>query len=201
MKACWSAVLGSASPEVQVFEHSMHVLNATMSAKMGCCLVFRKAVHAHSLLSYAVQTASILRLSNDSLEHLLAWQKIRIAKSSTKATRIKKLLESEEVKNKCTSEAVQRILAALAEQEEKRKKKENHEEDQNLEARIPPKSWKPKHYNATKQYLTSPVATGGHPLGRAERGSCYSSMQGIVGATGQCRGHINRIIRLKLCRS
>ena len=123
------------APQVKVFEHSLHVLNATMSAKMGCCLVFRKALHAHSLLSYAVQTASILRLSNDSLEHLLAWQSIRIAKSSTKATRMKKLLETDEVKKKCTSQAIQRILDALAEQEEKRKKKDHHEEDQNLEAR------------------------------------------------------------------
>ena len=109
--------------KVKVFEHSLHVLNATLSSKLGCCLVFRKSLHAHSLLSYAVHTASILRLSNESLEHLLLWQNLRIAKSSTKAVRIRKLLETDEVKKKCSSASIESILKSLAEQEEKRKKK------------------------------------------------------------------------------
>ena len=120
--------------QVKVFEHSLHILSASMSSKLGCCLVFRKSVHAHSLLSYAVQTASILRLSNESLEQLLLWQKIRIAKSSTKAVRIRKPLETNEVKQKCTSAKIDSILAALAEQEEKRKKKDIAEEEPNMEA-------------------------------------------------------------------
>ena len=119
-----------------MFQHSLHVLNASLATKVGCCLVFRKSLKGHSLLSYCVETCSLTSLTNESLEQLLLWQQIRLPKTSTKATRIRKLLETPHVTENCTEASIQKLLAALAEQEEKRKKKSSNGEEKTNEARL-----------------------------------------------------------------
>ena len=115
--------------QVEVFEHSLHILNATLSSKIGCSLVFRKAKRGHSLLSYSVQTCTLTSLTNETLEQLLLWQQIRLPKNTTKATRIRKLLETPHVVQRCTEASIQKLHAKLAEQEEKRQKKNNTGEE------------------------------------------------------------------------
>ena len=119
--------------QVTVFEYSLHMLNATLTSKSGCCLVYRKSSKGHSLLSYAVETCSLLLMTNETLDHLLSWCEIRIAKTSTKAMKARKLMETQHVQSRCSSTSIEKILAILKDQEEKRKNKRKNEEDKNNE--------------------------------------------------------------------
>ena len=111
--------------QVSVFEYSLHLLNAELAAKTGCCLVFRKGKRGHSLLSYAVECGSLLQFTNETLDHLLAWCEIRISKTTTKATKARRLLDSQHVQSRCSKSSIEKILNILKDQEEKRNNKKN----------------------------------------------------------------------------
>ena len=111
--------------QVSVYEYSLHLLNGQLAAKTGCSLVFRQSKTAHTLLSHAVETATLLQFTNETLDHLLVWCEIRTAKTTTKAAKARKLLESQHVQTRCSKESIETILNILKDQEEKRNNKKN----------------------------------------------------------------------------
>ena len=120
--------------QVEIFEHSVHLLNSQLSTKIGCAIVFRRAARSHNLLTYLVETCSITELTNESLEKMGQWQNARMCRTSTKATRIKKLLETTTVQERCSQNSISLVLKVLIEQEERKKKKKEAEEEKTEQA-------------------------------------------------------------------
>ena len=120
--------------QVEIFEHSLHLLSNQLSDKLGTCLVLRRAAVGRSLLAHLVETCEITQLTNDCLDALLSWQNSRVSKTSTKACRIRKLLETTHVKTNCSPKSIEKVLQALAEQEEKRRKRKLQEAETKDEA-------------------------------------------------------------------
>ena len=120
--------------QVEIYQHALHLLSNKLSEKLGSALVVRRAEKGNSLLSYLVETGEIVKITNECLDALLNWQNMKVCKTTTKANRIRKLLESEHTKKNCSSASIQRVLQALAEQDEKRKKKKEAEAEQKEEA-------------------------------------------------------------------
>ena len=115
--------------QVEIYEHTLHIASSAMAEKNGCNVFFRRALRGHSLLTYLVQMREILTITSECLERLTEWKAIRLPKTATKATRIRKILELEEVKERCCQSSIDGILATLQQQEENRKKKKAQEEE------------------------------------------------------------------------
>ena len=109
--------------QVLFFEKTLHLVNFELAKTLGCNIIIRKQKTGQNLLSYLVSTLEILDVSNDALDSILAWQSTRVSKNTTKAMKVRRLLDLPLVSRTCSREAIDAILRKLAEQDERKKKK------------------------------------------------------------------------------
>lgn len=105
--------------------YSLHIAPDSLASKIGCGLLLRRGVTEYTLLPYLVETKKILRLPSASLSDLLLSQNVRMAKNTTVACKLRRLLCEDSVKQSCSETVIQEIMEILAAREEKRK---NHKE-------------------------------------------------------------------------
>ena len=74
-------------------------------------------------MCHLVKSEQILQVTSTALDELLLTQKLRMPKNSSKASKIRKLLQSETVQNNLNKEELDAVEKRLQEIDEKRKKK------------------------------------------------------------------------------
>ena len=118
--------------QVRVVEYSLHLTDGSIRTKFGSPLLIRPSQKRWSLLAWLVHEASLHLCSADVLSEFLKHFNIRLPKSSTKNTKVRRLLTLEEVTSQCPPEEITRVEEVLQELEEKRKKNRK-EGDQNAQ--------------------------------------------------------------------
>ena len=101
--------------------YTLHIAPDSLTNKLGCGLLLRRGSQEYSLLPYLVETKKILALPSASLTDLLLHQNVRMAKNTTVASKIRRLLGEDDVKNGCSASAIQDIMDVLAAREEKKR--------------------------------------------------------------------------------
>ncbi|CAE7835788.1 unnamed protein product [Symbiodinium necroappetens] len=119
-----STLLVSAE-EVKIFDYTIHVAEQTLEAKCGSNLLLRRGTRKFSLLGWLVEKGGILKARVSSLMDLMDSMGIGMAKNSTKAQRIRKILALSSVRQECSQASIDRILKDLEHQEAKRKAKDD----------------------------------------------------------------------------
>ncbi|CAE7608505.1 unnamed protein product [Symbiodinium microadriaticum] len=119
-----STLLVSAE-EVKIFDYTIHVAEQTLEAKCGSNLLLRRGAREFSLLGWLVEKGGILKARVSSLMDLMDSMGIGMAKNSTKAQRIRKILALSSVRQECSQASIDRILKDLEHQEAKRKAKDD----------------------------------------------------------------------------
>ena len=116
--------------QVRIFDYCIHVCNARVESKVGACLVFRRGAKPYSLVACLVHSGDIVNLLSSVLSELLASFDIRLARLTTKAAKIRRLMALEEVTEKCEPSDLQRVEALLVEQEKRRGNKKDEEAEE-----------------------------------------------------------------------
>ncbi|CAE7274812.1 unnamed protein product [Symbiodinium sp. CCMP2592] len=118
--------------------YTLHIAPDSLANKLGCGLLLRRGLQEYSLLPYLVETGKLLALPSASLTDLLVHQNVRMAKNTTVASKIRRLLAEDDVKNGCSEGAIASITNVLAAREEKKKnqKEKEEEKDESEETRF-----------------------------------------------------------------
>ena len=116
--------------QVRIFDYCIHVCNAGLEGKLGSCFVFRRGAKPYTLVAWLVHSGEILNLLSNVLSELLQAYEIRLARLTTKAAKIRRLMALEEVTEKCDPADIQRVEAVLVEQEQKRNSKKDIENEE-----------------------------------------------------------------------
>ncbi|CAE7690019.1 unnamed protein product [Symbiodinium sp. CCMP2456] len=123
--------------EVRFYDYSMHLCDQSLAEKCGTSLVLRRGTKSFSLMPFLVEKGFILQLTVANLMDFLNSCGIRMPKNTTKAARIRKVLQMDSITQECSPERIQAVLQALEKQEEKRRKKDAQaSEPSNNEAEI-----------------------------------------------------------------
>lgn len=116
--------------------YTLHIAPESLASKLGCGLLLRRGVVEYTLLPYLVESKKILRLPSASLSDLLLFQNVRMAKNTTVACKLRRLLCEDSVKQSCSEKVIQEILEALELRDEKRRnhKEKDEEKDESEES-------------------------------------------------------------------
>ncbi|CAE7873725.1 unnamed protein product [Symbiodinium necroappetens] len=109
--------------EVRFYDYTIHVSDQIMAEKTGSCLVLRRGTKSFSLMPFLVEKGFILKLTVANLMDFFASCGIRMPKNTTKAARIRRLLQMDCITQECSPDKIRAILEVLDKQEEKRRKK------------------------------------------------------------------------------
>ena len=110
-----------------MFQYTLHVPSPSLEAKMDG-VVIRRGKRGYKLLSYLLLSSNILKVNSDTLSELLANEKIRLPKNSTRKTKILALMAAPSVLEDVPQATRQAIEKKLEEEEASRSKKKNNEE-------------------------------------------------------------------------
>ena len=114
-------------------DYTVHLGNGPLCTKNGCSLVFRRSVKKYTLLAWLVHKNNIYKCTSEVLSELLTMHHVRMAKTATKITKVRKLLTLAEVTTQCTQQEindVENLLKHLEEKRKKGKKQDNNEDEQ-----------------------------------------------------------------------
>ncbi|CAE7646737.1 unnamed protein product [Symbiodinium sp. CCMP2456] len=109
--------------EVRFYDYTIHVSDQIMAEKTGSCLVLRRGTKSFSLMPFLVEKGFILKLTVANLMDFFASCGIRMPKNTTKAARIRRLLQMDCITQECSPDKIRAVLEVLDKQEEKRRKK------------------------------------------------------------------------------
>ncbi|CAE7211126.1 unnamed protein product, partial [Symbiodinium sp. KB8] len=109
--------------------YTLHLAPDALASKLGCGLLVRRGTVEYDLLPYLVETKKLLRLPSASLSDLLAMQNVRMAKNTTVACKIRRLVCEDEVKAACSEKVIQEILQILDLRDEKKKESKDKDDD------------------------------------------------------------------------
>ncbi|CAE7426242.1 unnamed protein product [Symbiodinium sp. CCMP2456] len=108
--------------KVQLFDYTVHLATKPVEDKCGCGFLIRRGVKSFSLVAYLVHTSEILQMHSATISDLLFEADIRLPKNTSKALKIRRVLEMDSVKNHVSQSTIDNIKLILDQQEEKRKK-------------------------------------------------------------------------------
>ncbi|CAE7490987.1 unnamed protein product [Symbiodinium sp. CCMP2592] len=109
---------------VRCYDYTTHLCDQSLGEKCGTNLVLRRGKKAFSLMPFLVEKGFILKLTNASLMDYLGSCGLRMPKNTTKAARIRRILQLDSITQECSADKIRDVLAVLDKQEEKRRKKE-----------------------------------------------------------------------------
>ena len=107
--------------EVHFFLYTVHLPSAGIAQKTGA-VVLRRGARQYTLLTYLFQTQLILGVTSPVLTELLQLEKLLLPTTSSKATKIRKLMTCDAVKAAIGEDILAMIESKLLSQEKKRKK-------------------------------------------------------------------------------
>ncbi|CAE7583807.1 unnamed protein product [Symbiodinium sp. CCMP2592] len=123
--------------EVRCYDYTTHLCDQSLGEKCGTNLVLRRGKKAFSLMPFLVEKGFILKLTNASLMDYLGSCGLRMPKNTTKAARIRRILQLDSITQECSADKIRDVLAVLDKQEEKRRKKEEKANEPSNEALNP----------------------------------------------------------------
>ena len=103
------------------FLYTVHLPSAGIAQKTGA-VVLRRGARQYTLLTYLFQTQLILGVTSPVLTELLQLEKLLLPTTSSKATKIRKLMTCDAVKAAIGEDILAMIESKLLSQEKKRKK-------------------------------------------------------------------------------
>ena len=124
-----------------MFQYSLHVPSPSLEAKTDG-VILRRAARGHSILAFLFLSGHILKVNSDTLSDLLANEKLKLPKNSTRKAKINALTQASSVRESVSEELLKAIQQQLEEEEANRKKKNRSEDpatdeiDDEQEARL-----------------------------------------------------------------
>ena len=94
--------------------------------------MLRRGAKPYSLVAWLVHSGDIMNVLSSTLTELLGALGIRMARLTTKAAKIRRLMTLPEVTEKCHQSEIDMVEALLLEQEQKRNKKDADNDDAEL---------------------------------------------------------------------
>ncbi|CAE7232876.1 unnamed protein product [Symbiodinium necroappetens] len=122
--------------EVRFYDYTIHLSDQSLAEKCGSSLVLRRGTKSFSLMPFLVEKGFILKLTVANLMDFLASCGIRMPKNSTKAARIRRVLQMDCITQECSPDKIRAILEVLDKQEEKRRKRGETQNEPSDEAEI-----------------------------------------------------------------
>ena len=114
-------------PQVLIYNYSLHMPSDTAAEKLGG-IVLRLAAHGQDLLTWLMRTKEILKVTSAILTDIVANNKIRTPKNSSKNAKIRKLMALQSMKTNLTEQELNKLEAQMKEQENRRNKKRPDED-------------------------------------------------------------------------
>ena len=127
--------------KVGCFQYTVHTCSGQLAQKLGCNVLFRRAVNAEPVVVSLVRSHEITKISSDNLSMILNMYNSKLRKNATKTQKIRTLLSLAVITDSVSKETIDGLVALLDKLDEQRKKKNastnpDDDEDEELEERM-----------------------------------------------------------------
>ena len=110
-----------------MFQYTLHVPSPSLEAKTDG-VILRRAARGHNILSFLFLSSHILKVNSDTLSDLLANQRLKLPKNSTRKAKIQALMQAPNIRESVSEEILKDIQRQLEEEDISRKKKHRLED-------------------------------------------------------------------------